>query len=122
MLIQKNKMAGMSIVEVVLATAVLLFVSYAGLNILSSSAITTTALSKKVALSDDLDDRVGEYTVLKKEVGSGSTFDVASDGNIDFSKNDITSIIAPNNDGYIINEFKATEDGIEVNQRELHKS
>ena len=123
MLIQKKKMAGVSIVDVVLATTVLLFVSYAGLSVVSSSAVNTATLSKKVTLSDDLDDRVGEYVILKKVVGSGSIFNDTSSGSIVFSETDITADVAPNDHGYIIYEFKATNsDGMEVSQRALKRS
>lgn len=110
MLIQKNKMAGMSIVEVLLAVAMLLFVSYVGLKILSSSSKKVAVLSKKVALTDKLDDRVSKYTLL-------NTFDNTDTDNIIFSATNTMVTPTPDN-SYTIYSFKATDDSnIEIKQQ-----
>ncbi|MGQ4002669.1 hypothetical protein QIW31_06465 [Francisellaceae bacterium CB299] len=98
MLKKRIKMAGMSIVEVILAVAMLLFVSYATLRVVSSGAISTGLLTKKVALVDQLSDRVSEYTIL-------NSFDTTTSASTTFSESDITADIAPNNNAYTIYEL-----------------
>ena len=87
MLKKRIKMAGMSIIEVMIAIAMLLFVSYATLMVLSSGMSTTIYLSKKVDLVDELDYRVSEYII-------SNSFDGTASGSSSFVKTDIT------NEGY----------------------
>ena len=84
MLRQKSKRSGMGLVEAMLATTVLLFVSYATLNVLSSGYSSSEYLSKKVTLADELDERVEEYILT-------GTFDTTSSGSFSFSEADITN-------------------------------
>ena len=74
----------MGLVEAMLATTVLLFVSYATLKVLSSGYSSSEYLSKKVALADQLNDRVEEYIIT-------GTFDTSSSGGFSFSEVEITN-------------------------------
>ncbi|WP_052399178.1 hypothetical protein [Candidatus Francisella endociliophora] len=73
-----------SLIEVLIAVGVLIFVSFVFFYVLSGSLTKSTLLTKKSRLSNELNQRVSEYML-------SNSFEDSSIGSFSFSQQDITS-------------------------------
>lgn len=134
---QKNKIAGVGLVEVMVAVTLLLFVSYAVLKILSLGHSSSKHLSKKVELADHLDERVAEYIltgVFNNSVSEDFSFvsnEITNEGNNGNGNGNSTTYGNPSGGetgnstsiDYNVFEFIATDstNNITTNQKSFNK-